>query len=123
MSMTDIERMISDLPGKALPAGLARAILARIARAEALTRLVFGALSAASAVVATAGVWSVALALAHSGFVTYASLIFSDTGLVVTNIREFALTLAESVPIVALALSCAGLIGFLASARRVMLWT
>ena len=54
---------------------------------------------------------------AESGFGSYFSLLFSDTGTVLTYSQNFGLSLLESLPIISLSFLCVALIWLFASLR------
>ncbi|MBU6370505.1 MAG: hypothetical protein KGH93_02000 [Patescibacteria group bacterium] len=55
--------------------------------------------------------------IGKSGFSTYASLAFTDSKLVLANFGQFALSLADSLPVAALTLALAAFLAVLAAAR------
>ncbi len=102
------------------PIGLKSAILVRIRTEERslARRNVFVAAPVLAASLAGI-VWAVVSAisaLSQSGFGHYISLIFSDTGSVLSLWYPFGLTIIESVPIFALTVLVGALIAFIGSA-------
>jgi hypothetical protein len=60
---------------------------------------------------------SIVLALSQSGFLSFASLAFSDTDIVARYFREFALSLVEALPLLAITFALVALAAFLVSLR------
>lgn len=89
------------------PAGLAEAVMARVATLERRSRLLrsslFGAATLASALVAAAAWQAVGAELARTGFYEYASLLASDGAGALAYWKELGLSLLESLPALALA--------------------
>lgn len=103
------------------PAGLRERVLARVRQGERHRALRYLSVSAAVAVCSLlAIVWSGRLVWAGfsaSGSLVYFSLLFSDTGAILPLWREFTLSLAESLPVLALAGALVASMLFLVSLR------
>lgn len=103
------------------PERLYLSILARIGsekRRLALIRLAFfGVVAVASLVVVIPSFQYVAREFAQSGFYEYLFLIFSDSGVVLASWKEFALSLAESLPITEITIFLVTVFVFLVSAK------
>lgn len=103
--MDSVKKAFAEVPA---PRRLYEAVLVRIAALErraARTRaLLFGALSVLSLVALVPTLQYAGEQFYASGFYDYASLLFSDTSLALTYWREFALSLLESLPSLALLL-------------------
>ncbi len=106
------------IPGAQLPPGLYEAVLARVEAARVRTaRIQFALLGALSCVLTVLSVTAYQYAVAEaeaSGFGSYLSLLFSDSTLVLTS-RDFALSLVESLPSLAVLL--------LALATGALMWS
>lgn len=103
--------------------GLLNVILRRIdfeKKRQAKIRLaVHGAMAAVSFVVLIPSFSYMASSFAKSGFGQFASLMFSDGATVVSYWKEFALLLAESLPLFSIIILLAALAAFLASLKSV----
>lgn len=103
------------------PEGLYLGILARIEREKrriAVIRLAFfGVVAVASLAAIIPSFQYVAREFAQSGFYKYLSLLFSDSGAVLASWREFALSLAESLPITEITIFLTTIFVFLVSAK------
>lgn len=107
------------------PTGLYQAVLARIAQARQIharrKALWLTAASFMSGFVFVPALVYAGEELYASGFYTYVSLAFSDSSLVFSVWREFAFTLIESVPSIALLLVLASGIALAWSVRRTII--
>ncbi len=115
---TDWEKLLKITPIEP-PEQLLRNILARIElkqRQEARTKLaLWGGLSLASFIsIIPASLYAIN-EFGRSGFYQYFSLLFSDGGLTLIYWKEFSLSLAESVPVLAVATILSALFVFLES--------
>lgn len=112
--------MESDIRTKA-PAGLAERVVGAISRHERTrAAAMFWASIATGASSALAGVGAfqyAAAQLAQSGFASYLSLVGTDFDAVAAHWQEFALSLGESLPILALIAVAAAIAVFLGSIR------
>lgn len=101
------------------PEQLRRNILARIElkqRQVARTKLaLWGGLSLASFILIIPASLYVISEFSRSGFYQYFSLLFSDGGLALIYWKEFSLSLAESVPVLAVTVILLALLVFLES--------
>ncbi len=121
------------LPDTAPREGLLQEILAAVERQEqtrAARRRFWGFLFLCGASLWAVISMSMALAadLRHSGFLAFASLLFTNGGDVLANWREFSYSLLESLPVTELILTLGlGLAGMYASrsllTRHERLWT
>ncbi len=97
------ERLFSKIPCPEPPDGLGQRILGAIARRErrilAVKTAVAAALCAGSFWVAVLGYADLMGGFAKSGFLTLASLLFSDFSVVAANLPDFLLSMIESFPI------------------------
>ena len=113
------KKCLTCLTDSQAPAGLEEKICARIAQAErrqARTRfVVYTSLTALFCAALFPVIRYAAGEFARSGFYEYLSLAFSDSGTVLTSWKEFALSLAESLPVLAVTLTLSTLFGFLGS--------
>ncbi|GEM_PF-1957027 len=106
-----------------IPDGLDLRIIARIekaARRRVFEKVAFGSIASIVFAVALVIIGRETMAeTATSGFGQYMSLIWSNSGAIVADWRDFAWTIIESAPITGLAL-CLGMTGMLVAAVR---WT
>lgn len=110
--MNNIEKVFSRLETPEPPTGLARAILVRIDRRErkvlvlkiAASACVFGV----SLLIIGVGFSNFHTSIVESGFLQFASLLFSDFSLIASNIPDFALSMLESFPVFSAAAMLAG---------------
>ncbi len=97
------EKIFSKLPCPEPPDGLGQRILFAIERRErrilAVKTAVAAALCAGSLWVAMLGYADLMGGFAQSGFLTLASLLFSDFSVVAANLPDFLLSMVESFPI------------------------
>lgn len=104
-----------------LPEGLRTKTLARVRRIERARARVHLVVASATLFLSAYGVaWSVQSALVslqHSGFYEYASLLTSDFNVVAAYGLEFALSIAESLPLVAITIGCTAFVSMLFSMR------
>lgn len=112
--MKNYEQLFEQLDAPEPPAGLAKRILANIERRE---RRMFGIKIAAfaasftgSLLVVIAGYIDLMSQLARSGFFQFFALIFSDFTATIANFPDFALSLAESFPLLSAAVVLGGLV-------------
>jgi hypothetical protein len=110
--MKNVERIFSKLETPEPPAGLARTILIRIERRE---RRVLMLKIVASVCAFGVSLWIVGIgfadfrtSLAQTGFLTLASLLFSDFSSIISNLPDFALSMVESFPAFSAAAMLAG---------------
>jgi len=120
----EYERLFGALPQINAPAYLCERVLDAVSRERvrlARTRLVFSSCTALLSLfgVALAG-QALAAAAISSGFLSYASLLVSDSGAVWTNGQSFAYTLLESLPGVEVMFTLA-LLAVLIQSLRVMI--
>jgi hypothetical protein len=101
---SDYERLFSALPAEVVPtylcervAGLIREKRLRNARARLVVASLSGIASLVGCVIA---IVSFDAAASGSGFFAYASLLLSDSGLIVNNFSIFGLSLLESLPVI-----------------------
>lgn len=103
------------------PERLYLGILARIGREKRRLTLIrlafFGVVAVASLVAVIPSFQYVAREFAQSGFYEYLFLVFSDSGVVLASWREFALSLAESLPITEITIFLVTIFVFLVSAK------
>ncbi len=96
-------------------------ILARIdfeRRRSAIIRLTFLGIAAAASLAAMIPSFQYAAReFSQSGFYQYFSLFFSDSGAVLASWREFALSLAESLPLAEITIFLATVFTFLVSVK------
>ena len=102
--------------------GLVRKIISRIERRERrflFAKMVgFGACIVGSLSLAGFGLVSATAELSHSGFFSFASLIFSDFSSAIANFPDFISSVTESIPAIPIALLFGGIVFFLWSAAR-----
>jgi hypothetical protein len=119
--MEPLERSLRALPDFAPNPVLRARILAAVAslseRAIRIRRRVFGTAATLSALSAVPAAWYAYREISQSAFMSYLSLLFTDTGAAFSHWRELALSLLESAPIVGLTLFFAALFVFLASLK------
>ena len=105
MSMEKLQKVFAELK---VPEALYRAVHMRISalerRSARVRAALFGFLSIVSLAALVPAVQYAAQQFYVSGFYDYATLMFSDSSLVVTYWREFGLSLMESLPSLALLL-------------------
>ena len=99
---TSYHKLFKAMPTTKAPAGLSSMIMRRIETYE-VRRLRIragfeGALVAVALVLCVPAINYLATGAAQSGFSQYLSLLFSDGGYVFANMKDFALTLADSLP-------------------------
>jgi hypothetical protein len=110
--MNNYQKLLNNLGGKSAPEGLYKAVLLRLDSEKsrvAKRRFVFSVAALSASVVAfVSAIWVMFSSLADSGFWKFGSLIFTDSGTVLTYWKQFSLSLIESfsVPEVALSLAC-----------------
>jgi len=111
--MKNYEELFGELNAPEPPAGLAKRILANIERRE---RRMLGAKITAfataftgSLLVVVAGYLDLMSQLARSGFFQFFALIFSDFTATIANFPDFALSLAESFPVLSAAVVLGGI--------------
>lgn len=104
------------------PAGLADRIIMRIEteRRKRLVRKMWvsGSAFAGSISLAAYGWLETAAQASHSGFFVFTSLFFSDFGAALGNFSDFALSIAESFPVFAVAVLLSGVFFAVWSAAR-----
>ena len=103
-------------------AGLARRIMGRIERRERRILFAkmagFGACVMGSLSLAGFGFVDAATGLSHSGFFSFASLIFSDFSSTISNFPDFIFSVMESIPTIPIAFLLGGATFFFWSASR-----
>ena len=90
-------------PSSGLHLRIAARIREKIRRAELVRRFVFGSLATASIIAMIPAVQLLAQDFYASNFYRYFSLLFSDGGAVLNAWQEFTMTLAESLPVLSIA--------------------
>jgi hypothetical protein len=89
-----------------------------IEKRRATAKIAVSSLCSFGAIVLTVFlVGDIAKEMQTSGFIEYAGLLFSDSGSVVSNFREFSLVLVESLPEVSTAFILAAIVVLLVSLR------
>jgi uncharacterized membrane protein len=110
--MNNIERIFSKLETPEPPAGLAHTILARIERRERrvlIAKIVASAcMFGVSLLVIGVGLADFRASIVETGFLQFASLIFSDFSTIASNLPDFALSIIESFPAFSAAAMLAG---------------
>ena len=105
---------ISQLRNSAVPASLYGAILARIVELKRRSAFIRAAGLLGLSAVSVIGLLQASIYAADesylSGFSDYLKLLFTDHDVALASWREFALSLAESLPALPLALLCAALL-------------
>jgi uncharacterized membrane protein len=110
--MNNIERIFSKLETPEAPASLARAILVRIERRE--RRVLIAKIIASvcmfgvSLLVIGVGLADFRASIVETGFLQFASLLFSDFSTITSNLPDFALSMIESFPAFSAAAMLAG---------------
>ena len=111
------EKLLSVLSAPEPPAGLAQKIISRIERRERrffFARMAgFGACLIGSLSLAGFGFINAVTELSHSGFFSFASLVFSDFSSAIANFPDFILSITESLPVIPIALLFGGIVFFL----------
>jgi len=104
-------------PSKELRQGILRTI-AREELQRAKNYLLISLATASVSIVGTVfAIIYAAQSLYQSSFYQYSSLLFSDADIVLSYWREFALTLAESLPFLAITLVLVAIVTFMVSLR------
>ncbi len=117
----DFEQLFQPASNLSLPAGLAQTIWAKIQRRQQqrlrarLTLLSASILGSGLTILATAR-YAVS-EIYQSGFLQYASVLFTDSHIALQHWQEFALSLLESLPVVGAALLLGTILVFLISLR------
>lgn len=108
------EKLFSRLDAPEPPAGLGKAILLRIERRERRMIILKAAVAAILFVVSVwvikAGSASLMAGFERSGFLTLASLAFSDFSIVFSNLPDFLLSVIESFPVFSAAAVLGGVV-------------
>lgn len=98
-----ITRLFHKLPERPVPAGLSTAIMQKIERSEInrlrIRALIHGALVCAALVLCVPAIKYIGATVAQSGFGEYFSLVFSDSGLIVSHFQDFMLLIADALPV------------------------
>ncbi len=117
-----MEKPLIQLNAYPAPTGLADRVVSELRlrerRRERNRAMTFIMISLASLAALVPAFENVKSAAAQSGFARYASLAFSDWSAVVGIWKLFAITLAETAPVFALAISAAVLLAFVWSAAQ-----
>src|SRR4051794_9042250 len=91
-----------------IPEGLPERIFALLEKRDGIrarnSKIAWGASSLCLLAIAAASGWNAAHSIGLSNFQSYASLLFSDTGTVITYWRELGISLMESLPLVGIGL-------------------
>ena len=123
----DYEKLFSLIETPEPPAGLLGAVVARVEsleRRSAWARSVVFAIGFFVSLLAfVPALQSVRASMAESGFLTYLSLLFSDTGAILSTGQSFALILLESLPVFSVALLLSVLLMMLESAFHLIVDT
>jgi hypothetical protein len=102
------EKLFSHLGDVPTPDGLAHAVVARVAferkRSVQRRRVLFGGLSLTSLVAFVPTISMLMQDVASTGFLQYSTLLLSDSSIVLRYGTTFALSLAETLPIVSTSL-------------------
>jgi hypothetical protein len=110
--MKNLEHVFSLMETPEPPASLARTILMRIERRERgmlIAKLVVSACAfGVSLVIVGVGLADFRAGMAETGFLQFASLIFSDFSMIVADLPDFALSILESFPAFSAAAMLAG---------------
>jgi hypothetical protein len=110
--MKNLEKIFSEIEAPEPPAGLAKAILVRIERRE--KRVLIAKIVASvcafgvSLVVVGVGLADFRASIAETGFLQFASLIFSDFSMIISDLPDFTLSILESFPAFSAAAMLAG---------------
>lgn len=117
----DYKKLFSGLENPGLPAGLYGSVLARIdneARRLSLIRLaIFVPLVLISSVAVVTSFQYLVEVSAQSGLSEYLSILFSDSGTVLSYWKEFLLLIAEQAPVLGAALFLGAVLAFAGSLR------
>jgi uncharacterized membrane protein len=110
--MKNLEQIFSKLETPEPPEGLARTILVRIERRERrvlIAKIVASACAfGVSLLIIGVGLADFRASIAETGFLQFASLIFSDFSMIVSDLPDFALSILESFPAFSAAAMLAG---------------
>jgi len=110
---TSYKQLFSKISRPQAPARLSGAVMLRIETYEVrrlrIRTAVHGALVLAALILCVPVANYIVAAVAQSGFGTYLSVAFSDSGFALSHFKDFALTLADTLPVT-------GTIAFLAIA-------
>ena len=94
----------SYIPSQKIQEHITQSVMHRIQRARTHERILYGSLHAVISVGAIVALLPAITYLTQeatmSGFWSYLSLSFSDSSLVLSDVRTFALSIAESLPII-----------------------
>lgn len=119
--MERLEILLRNLPDIRPARELSAHVLAAVAEARERRRvfreMLFGALAALSALALVSAVMHAAQSFSGSTFASYFSLVFTDSGVALTNWQAVLLSLVESMPLTALTLVAAAAFAFLASLK------
>jgi hypothetical protein len=117
----DYEKLFSRLEHQEPPQSLLPSIIAAIAakkrQAARLRLAIFGVFTLVSLVAMVPAIQYFIAEFSRSGFYNYLSLLFSDWNLALTYWNDFILSLAEALPVLALAAILGAVFGFLGSLR------
>lgn len=117
-NLSKLMKQAYNQPETGLSADIWRAIEVRQTKnlkIKSLSYGVIGILSLGGFVLMTV---SVVKQFAYSGFFDYASLVFSDSGLIATYWREYLLSLADSLPVASLGVAFFLLFSMLVSIKK-----
>ena len=121
-AMKKHKKLLSILNAPEPSAGLAHKIMGRIEQRE--RRLLFAKVIGFGACIigslSLVSFWFInaAAELSHSGFFSFASLVFSDFSSAITNFPDFISSIMESIPAIPIALFFGGIVFFLWSMAR-----
>jgi len=105
---------------------LEQKVLMRLAKIEKTRRLAFLSMSVLGLLMSIGAsvpaVHYLSTAMSNSSFVFYAKLLISDTGVVASLWKEFALSIAESLPVMELAFVTIVLFLFISSIRAILVF-
>lgn len=99
---TGYKQLFSKIPKAQAPAGLSSAVMLRIEAYEVrrlrIRTAIHGAFVVAALILCVPVGNYIVAAVAQSGFGTYLSIAFSDSSFALTHLKDFTLTLADSLP-------------------------
>jgi len=121
MTDEDYGNLFGKMDRREPPAGLLDAIILKINEKSlrmARIRFVFFTLLSLAALSAFIPAWQeLRLEISQSGFLQFASLLFSDLGIVANYWQDFTMTMAESLPILGISAVLAAIFAFLISIK------
>ena len=107
-------------PPKDLNHRVMRRVIATKRRALALKAAGFGSLFAGSLALLAFAYMNLTAALTQSGFLSFASLFFSDFNVAMANFQDFMFSILESFPVFSAAFLVGGLIAVIWSATHLL---